>query len=404
MAAINAQTGDVTVNGIGTATITATTPENETYYKGTASYTLTVSDPNQATYSKVTNVDQLIAGAKYIVVNETNLVALGLINADKNGEAVAVKINNETGKITIDTKNSASNPYEITLGGTTGAYTLTTEQGILGFYNDKLFSTDGTNSTWGITFSTQGNAVFANTFNQFDIRYNADMKKFRLYASNSSTLKVQLYIKDGSQPETGSFTISEDRYTTYYTEKAFVMPAGATGGIITAADENNGTLTTDYRYTEGTTVPAKTALLIKGEPKTYNYTCTETTATAEPGNMLHATVDAQGYTHVEGTDVKYYMLSHDATKTNFGFYWGTANGAPFINKAPHAYLAITNAAKAPTMFSIEGGEGTTGIDAIETETETRTGVYSVTGVYMGTTTENLPAGIYVKDGKKIIKK
>lgn len=47
---------------------------------------------------------------------------------------------------------------------------------------------------------------------------------------------------------------------------------------------------------------------------------------------------------------------------------------------------------------------TSGIDSILTDEEAAAGVYTLTGVYVGDTTENLPAGIYVVKGRKIIKK
>ena len=410
MAAIDAQTGKVTVNGAGKATITANTAETDKYEAATATYTLTVIDPNEK-YTLLTDASTLKPGDVFIIIGK-----------DESGTAKAMQkyvdgnnCKQTTDNVTISEDGCIYSPSaeaaRITLGGEKDKWTL--YDGTYYLYaassssnhlkgreaptddNDKATIASNADGTTSITF---------NGTNRSHLRYNLNSKLFSCYSSNTSQEPLYIYIKETSKAETGSFTISEDKYTTYYTEKAFVMPAGATGGIITAADKSNGTLTTDYRYTEGKTVPAKTALLIKGEPKTYEYTCTETTETADPNNMLHATVNAEGYTHVEGTNVKYYMLSHSADKTKFGFYWGEADGAPFKNKAPHAYLAITNATQAPAMFSIEGGEGTTGIGSIETETSEKTGVYSLTGVYMGTTTDNLPAGIYIKDGKKIIKK
>lgn len=46
---------------------------------------------------------------------------------------------------------------------------------------------------------------------------------------------------------------------------------------------------------------------------------------------------------------------------------------------------------------------TTGIDGVLTDEEAATGVYNLNGVYMGDTTEGLPAGIYVVKGRKIVK-
>lgn len=45
VASVNATTGDVEIIGVGSATITATTPENDTYRAGKASYTISVINP-----------------------------------------------------------------------------------------------------------------------------------------------------------------------------------------------------------------------------------------------------------------------------------------------------------------------------------------------------------------------
>ena len=45
VASVNATTGDVEITGVGSATITATTPENDTYRAGKASYTISVIKP-----------------------------------------------------------------------------------------------------------------------------------------------------------------------------------------------------------------------------------------------------------------------------------------------------------------------------------------------------------------------
>lgn len=45
VASVNELTGEVTIEGIGTATITARTAENDDYYAGSASYTINVLDP-----------------------------------------------------------------------------------------------------------------------------------------------------------------------------------------------------------------------------------------------------------------------------------------------------------------------------------------------------------------------
>lgn len=407
--------GNVTINAAGTATITATTPETETYKAGTASYTLKVVDPNQkqATYTKITSVDEIEVGAQYIVVNETNKVALGLINSSNNGDCVAINITEVDGKnvATVESENDVTNPYEITLAGTADRYALQTAQCPVG-----IGWTGGTNNTfsktantgWTISFTTQKNAVIANTASDnYEIRYNKDLNKFRAYKSTSGALVVQLYKKD-KPVETGTHSIGEDGYATFYSEKAYKMPAGVTGGIVTetkATDETCGTLTIEYNYPEGSVVPAKTALLWKGEKNDYTFEYTTTEETAPAGNMLHGAdaVNAEGKTEVAGENVKYYILSHNSANV-YGFFWAAADGKAVAYQAPYAFLAIDfgTTGLAPKMFSLDGNGGTTGITNVETSKNNTNGkIFSVTGAYVGTDKTRLPKGIYLIDGKKI---
>lgn len=409
--------GNVTINAAGTATITATTPETETYKAGTASYTLKVVDPNQkqATYTKITSVDEIEVGAQYIVVNETNKVALGLINSSNNGDCVAINITEVDGKnvATVESENDVTNPYEITLAGTADRYALQTAQCPVG-----IGWTGGTNNTfsktantgWKISFTTQKNAVIANTASgNYEIRYNKDLNKFRAYKSTSGALVVQLYKKD-KPVETGTHSIGEDGYATFYSEKAYKMPAGVTGGIVTetkATDETCGTLTIEYNYPEGSVVPAKTALLWKGEKNDYTFEYTTTEETAPEGNMLHGAdaVNAEGKTEVAGENVKYYILSHNSANV-YGFFWAAADGKAVAYQAPYAFLAIDfgTTGLAPKMFSLDGNGGTTGITNVETSKNNTNGkIFSVTGAYVGTDKTRLPKGIYLIDGKKIAK-
>lgn len=359
-----------------------------------------------AIYNKITSVDQLIIGEKYIIVYEKAKVALGLIDSKNTGTTVPATISK--GVAEISSENSKENPYEITLSGTAGSYILKTEQGTLGWKRNNEFSIDGTDNRWNITFNKNGDAVFSDNVHNYGILYNNTLKKFLTYAqSNKDYPKCQIYKKEGNKAETGSITISQIKYMTFYSEKAFVMPAGIVGGIVIAANKETGKLKTDYRYTEGKTVPAKTALLIKGEAGTYVFnfddSCTETPV---DGNMMHATVDAQGYAFVEGNNVKYYMLSYNSEGKDPGFYWGKENGAPFKNNAPHAYLAIDDSSKASPAFVFDDNDsvGTTNINVAGQESVTQGLIHSITGVCMGSDFAGLPKGIYIKDGKKIIKR
>lgn len=408
MADIDAATGKLTVNSYGTATVTATTAEDETFKAGEASYTLTVINPDKTTFTKVTSEDGLVVGAKYIIVYETGNVALSTIQANGTGGTVAAETAGGTAVINI--KSSETDPFEIVLGGEKGSYTLTTAQGTLGRQADNGICVDGTDNLWDITFTIDGDAVFSDNAYKCDIRYNNYVKGFLTYAqSNTEYPHCQIYMKNNDNRETGSFTVSNAKYTTLYMEKPFVMPTGATGGIVTAADGEKGVVNILYCYTAGTVVPAKTGLLVKGEPGTYTFAYAQdlTEESSPSENMLHGTVDANGYACITGSNVKYYMLSRSKDNSTLGFFWGAANGAPFINTSPHAYLATDGTVNTSSMFALGGDDtdNTTSVGEITADNDIQpTAIYSITGVYAGTATDNLPAGVYIKGGKKIVRK
>lgn len=65
---------------------------------------------------------------------------------------------------------------------------------------------------------------------------------------------------------------------------------------------------------------------------------------------------------------------------------------------------ITQNADGTISFKFMGGTDPTGIENIEqTETISNSDIYSVDGIYMGTDASKLPHGIYIVNGKKIVK-
>ena len=135
------------------------------------------------------------------------------------------------------------------------------------------------------------------------------------------------------------FTITDAGYATYYTSAAYTMPNGVTGYIIT--DNDGETLTMEELYTEGTIVPAKTALLIQGNAAKYAFLPVVSAESAPLNNKLHGS-DEPETTFVEGDNVVYYKLAYDDNGTNLGFYWDQEDGAAFENGAHKAYLALSN--------------------------------------------------------------
>lgn len=380
-----------------TTTIRAITvdPNGTLENSGEASATYTKINLTKSVYKKITSTDEISAGATYVIINESNNIALGFIDEDGYGKIVNTYL--QDGFARFDTENNNENPYEIVLSeGTDGNYILETVQGKIGYESSTSFAINK-NTNWNISFTRDGNASITNIEGNREIRYNSNTNDFRLYTSNSGTLKVQLYKKV-------AFNITDAGFATYYTDKAFVMPENVQGGIVTKANKETNQLTISYNYQPGTVVPAKTPIVLKGEKGDYtvNYTTSEETAPA--GNMLYGAenVDADGMTFVEGTNVKYYKLAL-GNDGKCGFYWGATDGAAFEYTANRAFLAIdiTDASQAPASFSLDGDGSTTAINGIMNGNRDSQKIYTVTGVYAGKSLNNLPKGIYIVGGKKV---
>lgn len=201
-----------------------------------------------------------------------------------------------------------------------------------------------------------------------------------------------------------SFNITDAGYATYYTSDAYAMPTGVTGYTITA---NNGSeLTMKEAYTEGETVPAQTALVLKGEAGKYSFLPTTSTEITPADNKLHGS-DVAAETHVDGTNVKYYKLSYDSKGANLGFYWGAENGAAFTNGAHKAYLALDGT----TLLSQKRGFSfaelmngvTTSINQVNAANAAKQSIFDINGRRVNNL-NGAAKGIYIVNGQKVLVK
>lgn len=202
----------------------------------------------------------------------------------------------------------------------------------------------------------------------------------------------------------GSFKITEAGYGTYYSSKAYIMPKGVKGYTITG---NEGTsLVMNEAYAAGDVVPAKTALVVEGAANKYYTLVAESTDLTPANNKLHG-LDKAETTYVDGTDVKYYKLSYNNEGNNLGFYWGSENGAAFINGAHKAYLALDS----ETLLSQSRGFSladlahgvTTGINTTVKSATQSTFIYDLNGRRINSL-NGAAKGVYIMNGQKVLVK
>lgn len=387
----------------GSVTVTATLAESDKYTGATATCTVNIVDPNQQVYSDVITAADLkgevgaykdfsgvtkTSGAVYAGNSAYKDGSIQLRSDKSNSGIVTTTSGGRISQIIITWDNSTANSRQIDIYGNTNPYTSAAD----------LYGTAGN--------TNQGELIGSLAKGETTLTIEGNYPYVGIRSKSNA-----LYIKDitfvwekVSEPTTGSFSITDAGFATYYTDKAFVMPENVQGGIVTKANKETNQLTISYNYQPGTVVPAKTPIVLKGEKGDYtvNYTTSEETAPA--GNMLYGAenVDADGMTFVEGTNVKYYKLAL-GNDGKCGFYWGAADGAAFEYTANRAFLAIdiTDASQAPASFSLDSDGSTTAINGIMNGNGDSQKIYTVTGVYAGKSLNNLPKGIYIVGGKKV---
>ena len=206
-------------------------------------------------------------------------------------------------------------------------------------------------------------------------------------------------------PDKGAMEIlTAEGYGTFFSDRAIEMPNGVTGAVISTVQSDGsdvGKLQTSWDYAAGSTVPANTALLIKGEPGTYEFNYSDATDVFSGTNLLHgqmtdALIESEANT-------KYYKLTYSKVSDvkTLGFFYGAADGAAFVSKAGKAWLAV------PTSGALRGYSfdfGTqTGITGMETE-DSGARIHSLDGRRVNRPADRLERGVYVIDGRKIIVK
>lgn len=243
------------------------------------------------------------------------------------------------------------------------------------------------------------------------------------------TMMLYEYIETPiSETQVGSVEIkTTEGYATYYNSKSFVVPNGLTAAIVKEADKQNGELSLDWKYKAGNVVPGATALLIHGERGTYQLNAPAAEAESQKSQVSALNVDTENLLQgsdedsetkgtEEGVPYYFYKLSYltDAESGDkvLGFYWGATSGASFTNKANHAYLALKQSASYQVKgFQLPSFSDVTGISVPLTPNiglptaNCRQGIFSLDGVRLPVMdVQSLPAGIYIVNGQKCLKK
>lgn len=375
VATVDPSTGDVTIVGVGTTTITATSEAKDIYEVATASYKLTVKP----------------AIRKKVVIDFTTF------NYENKTPVRTVSVDGVTLSFLA---NGGSQTMWYTNGNAVRFYgknKLTINS------VDKISSIE---FVFGENSIQKGNAnvsqgVYDYRTNVWDLS-NCSTNKENIVNKGKSAAYIQKIIVTTVAPASsvGTITIATpEGFGTYYNSNSYILPEGLTAFGYTKAN-TNGTLVKTDVFNGGDVVPANAALVVKGSKGDYECYATDKEATNTLNGNLLKGVAAYKEIPVE-SGIKRYVL----TKVNnvLGFYQ-TQSGNIKV-PANRAYLELKEAqAQAVSFFQLDGE--TTGIEnATATTKEAPKAIYTLSGVRLkATTTQGLPAGAYVVNGKVVIVK
>ena len=382
VATVNESTGEVTIVGRGNTKITASLTGDAEYNDAEASYILTVIDPN---FTDVTFDFMKPADYEY-----------GVSSGNTNHEG---DLDDNGGQI-------ISNGVVITSTSTNGTPNRFWNDGLRVYDQSKFVisasgykivnvTTEGAQYTW--TYNYDGTAVCnvtKATLTSMTVTMSP-LPQVTFFENKDNDDALKTYDKK-TVNTTLTRTLVADKWNTFCvpfdTEIAGTALEGATVKAVGTIEGNV------INLVDATKIEAGVPYLVKPttggivNPTFKSVTITEISA-KEAGN----------------TDYKFVGTYSPKTITvdEFGKIWGvTAEGklakinANTTMKGLRAYFVFpTTTAAAKLNFDGE----TTGINSIETEATVNGKVYNLNGQYVGNSLNGLKKGIYVVNGKKVIK-
>ena len=413
---INANTGEIVAGTTtGTYTITATVPENESYTSASADCELTVKAPSfniaaPTYYKKITSTDELAVGGTYLIVCEEENCAIGSVSDNKGQPTTITYTTNSEKGINIISDVASAVEYLLE-ENSDGSFSLKNGTNYLKTNKDDLSNVATVTedaAKWTVSFNNGNVELVCKASDTRQIIYRAGTyNSFKNYATSSATTdeykKVQLYQKVTDL----AISTLTNGYATFVTDVPYVMPKGACGYAVTVAP-HVGVITKTEAYTEGSQVPAQTALLIGGAPGTNYYPAVlkeNVAATYSGENYMEGKRTEDGYTSsLRGVDVYYYKLALNSDGKP-GFYYGKAGGEAFqLTKPTTAYLAVPKNITPVNGYLIDFDGEETGISTIAPTNGNADGaIYNLNGIRLTQTLRNLPKGVYIVNGKKVIK-
>lgn len=406
VATVNEKTGEVSALTAGTTKITATFAGTSEYKSSTAYYYLTVVDPNAlvSTFDFVKNTygydrtQRLNKGD--IISNRTPITIVNTKNGSstqttftnndlRNYKAAILTINADKGYLITKITMTGSRFLQLSLNDNNGTWNKKDETG----------EWSGSSSSVSFTNlgSKKGNAVSYYTIN---IEYVA-VKPVTLDESQNNTETI-LGNADKTVNVKLTRTLKADVWNTFCVPFDVTVAGspleGATIKQIANVVENNDGAVINFEDAPATLEAGKAYLVRTAtaivNPTFNGVTVKNVTPTNCSGNEKYQLIGI------------YSPLNIDASL--YGKVFGINNQDKLAKvkkdtsiKGMRAYFLLANSATAAKLNF--GGE-LTGIDAVDNGEAVMTGkVYNLNGQYVGNSLEGLKKGVYVVNGKKVLK-
>lgn len=258
-------------------------------------------------------------------------------------------------------------------------------------------------SATGATLDQSEVTMVNNAFTEYTVQITNATDPIQITFESSVKSNNRFFLDDvvvtsaSETPETNiTLTIGQSKYASlYYENQAFVVPQGMEAYTYKL---NGHKVEESYMYAAGETIPAGTAVILKGEPNDYSFAFSTKVGDVDSENILKGTdsdtpleADANSY---------FYKLSLNAAEelSSIGFYWGAADGAAFTNKAHKAYLKVAKSAGA--KFYRFDGE-TTAIENVQAaQPDANAPMYNVAGQRVSKNYK----GVVIQNGRKYVVK
>lgn len=362
----------------------------------TVTCTLTKADvTTDNVYAKVTSNASLTSGT-YLIVCEKSSVALDgsleTLDVAKNTKAVTISEDKIQGTEEIDAATFTIDVTEGSIKSASGYF--------IGHEGSSNTLNSNTETAYINTISVDENGAEI-AMGDYHLRYNAasGQERFRYFKTEQTA--IQLY-KLVEPVEDVTLTISSVGYATlFYSDRNLVVPEGVTAYTYTANENDIEVLQT---FIPGDVIPKACGVVLEAEnqgtEQEFTFVVSETDAEAVEGNLLYGLDEGGTTVGPDGTEnYTFFMLSLDKNNENVGFYYGAKKGGAFEALPHKAYLAIPkpNGINA-TSFTFDDLNGIKGIesDSIMERGE----VYTLSGIRVNG--NQLPKGIYIVNGKKVV--